>query len=221
MQALISLAVAGLLFFLHMLYDMHPKKNKNSHVTYIYLFTCMTYVWICTYMTYIHRSCRCWVVLSCRCWLVFRGLFCRISSLLKGSFAKETYNFKEPTFLQPAHRRRLSACLMTCIQKRNTFVFDLNIHIYTFIHFHTCHMYKHVMQVLISFAVAGLRRLSAHILWHSPQKKHIYIGLEYTYLHRYTFDSNIHIYTGIHFHTRDVCMHTSCRCWSVLLLGAC
>jgi len=25
------------------------------------------------------------------------GLFCRISSLLEGSFAKETYNFKEPT----------------------------------------------------------------------------------------------------------------------------
>ena len=25
------------------------------------------------------------------------GLFCRISSLLQGSFVKETYNFKEPT----------------------------------------------------------------------------------------------------------------------------
>ena len=25
------------------------------------------------------------------------GFFCRISSLLQGSFAKETYNFKEPT----------------------------------------------------------------------------------------------------------------------------
>ena len=25
------------------------------------------------------------------------GLFCRISSLLQASFAKETYNFKEPT----------------------------------------------------------------------------------------------------------------------------
>ena len=25
------------------------------------------------------------------------GLFCRKSSLLQGSFAKETYNFKEPT----------------------------------------------------------------------------------------------------------------------------
>jgi len=73
------------------------QKRKNSHVTCIYLFTYMTYIWICTYMTYIHRSCRCWLVLSCRCWLVFRGLFCRILSLLKGSFAKETYNFKEPT----------------------------------------------------------------------------------------------------------------------------
>jgi len=25
------------------------------------------------------------------------GIFCRIMSLLQGSFAKETYNFKEPT----------------------------------------------------------------------------------------------------------------------------
>ena len=25
------------------------------------------------------------------------GLFCKISSLLQGSFANETYNFKEPT----------------------------------------------------------------------------------------------------------------------------
>jgi len=29
--------------------------------------------------------------------LKFIGLFCRISSLLEGSLAKETYNFKEPT----------------------------------------------------------------------------------------------------------------------------
>jgi len=29
--------------------------------------------------------------------LTIIGLFCRISSLFKGSFAKETYNFKEPT----------------------------------------------------------------------------------------------------------------------------
>jgi len=30
-------------------------------------------------------------------WVNVIGLFCRISSLLLGSFAKETYNFKEPT----------------------------------------------------------------------------------------------------------------------------
>ena len=29
--------------------------------------------------------------------LKITGLFCRISSLLQGSFAKETYHFKEPT----------------------------------------------------------------------------------------------------------------------------
>jgi len=29
--------------------------------------------------------------------LKITGLFCRLSSLLQGSFAKETYNFKEPT----------------------------------------------------------------------------------------------------------------------------
>ena len=29
--------------------------------------------------------------------LKITGLFCRVSSLLQGSFAKETYNFKEPT----------------------------------------------------------------------------------------------------------------------------
>ena len=34
------------------------------------------------------------------------GLFCRISSLLKGSFAKETYNFKEPT--NRSHRESLA-----------------------------------------------------------------------------------------------------------------
>jgi len=36
------------------------------------------------------------VVTICRL-LKIIGLFCRISSLLEGSFTKETYNFKEPT----------------------------------------------------------------------------------------------------------------------------
>jgi len=36
------------------------------------------------------------VATTCRL-LKITGLFCRIQSLLQGSFAKETYNFKEPT----------------------------------------------------------------------------------------------------------------------------
>ena len=40
------------------------------------------------------------------------GLFCRISSLLDGSFAKETYDLKEPT---NRSRQRLKRCLRRCI----------------------------------------------------------------------------------------------------------
>ena len=35
------------------------------------------------------------------------GLFCRISSLLKGSFAKETYDFEEPT----THSHPIASCV--------------------------------------------------------------------------------------------------------------
>jgi len=49
-------------------------------------------------------------------------------------------------------------------------------------------------QVLFSFAVVVLRHLSAYIIWHNPQKKHIYIWLEYTYLHIYTFSHMWHVY---------------------------
>jgi len=39
------------------------------------------------------------------------GLYCRISSLLYGSFAKETYNFKEPTNRSHPIGRALHRCL--------------------------------------------------------------------------------------------------------------
>ena len=41
--------------------------------------------------------CSCYGVATISKLLKIIGLFCRISSLAKGSFAKETYNFKEPT----------------------------------------------------------------------------------------------------------------------------
>jgi len=46
--------------------------------------------------THTHRRARYGVATASRLHQII-GLFCRISSLLWGSFAKETYNFKEPT----------------------------------------------------------------------------------------------------------------------------
>jgi len=75
---------------------------------YVYVCThVQTYIYISTY-THIHihtqihtpfgdlKMALYWVATISRL-LKITGLFCRISSLLQGSFAKETYNFKEPT----------------------------------------------------------------------------------------------------------------------------
>jgi len=42
--------------------------------------------------------------------LEIMGLSCRISSLLQGSFAKETYNFKEPTNRSHPILKRIDQC---------------------------------------------------------------------------------------------------------------
>jgi len=64
-----------------------------------------TNVWsVHVHNQHVHRSCTCAVhtfyvygVATVSRLLKNTGLFCRISSLLLGSFAKETYNFKEPS----------------------------------------------------------------------------------------------------------------------------
>jgi len=46
------------------------------------------------------------------------GLFCRMSSLLWGSFAKKTHNFKDPTHRShpiSTERARESACACACV----------------------------------------------------------------------------------------------------------
>ena len=55
-----------------------------TYIYYTYLYTCA-----CMHISY-------GVATSSRL-LKIIGLFCRISSLLMGSFAEEIYNFKEPT----------------------------------------------------------------------------------------------------------------------------
>jgi len=64
-------------------------KNVPRHVLYVH-----TYVHILG-IPYTHI--REYGVATISRLLKIKGLFCRIPSLLQGSFAKETYNFKEPT----------------------------------------------------------------------------------------------------------------------------
>ena len=46
------------------------------------------------------------------------GLFCRIQSLLQGSFAKEIYNFKEPTNRSHPIVLGICACMCACAVSR-------------------------------------------------------------------------------------------------------
>jgi len=56
--------------------------------------------------------------------LTIIGLFCRISSLLYGSFAKETYNFKEPTTRSHLILSACSCHTHMCMHKNaRTFLF--------------------------------------------------------------------------------------------------
>jgi len=67
-----------------------------ARLSYIYIHTCV-YIHTCMY-TYIYAHIYCtWLWSTGSRLLKIVGLFCRISSLLSGSFAKETYSFKEPT----------------------------------------------------------------------------------------------------------------------------
>ena len=58
------------------------------------LFYICIYIYICSYG---HNLICLYGLATISRLLKIIGLFCKISSLLQGSFAKETYNFKEPT----------------------------------------------------------------------------------------------------------------------------
>jgi len=65
----------------------------KSVCTYIYMYVCMHMVFLDSFM-YAYDN---YAVATISRLLKNLGLFCRISSLSQGSFAKETYDFKEPT----------------------------------------------------------------------------------------------------------------------------
>ena len=76
---------------------------QKSHVLYMNE-SCLIYEWLMSHiwMTHAHQEASSQISNHYGVAMISRlfeiiGLFCRIWSLLQGSFAKETYNFKEPT----------------------------------------------------------------------------------------------------------------------------
>jgi len=111
---------------------LHPLLHAYIHT---HPFTCMH---ICTrpYVYFnIHHSQ--YGVATISRLLKIVGLFCRISSLLQGSFAKETYNFKEPT-----NRSHPIRDIYSYIHSSHTYNVYLYICLLIYdVHFHIHHSY--------------------------------------------------------------------------------
>ena len=71
----------------------------HIHTIYIHTYThnIYTYIYTHTHSMYTYYINKCYGMAMRSRLLKIIGLFCRTQSLLQGSFAKETYNFKEPT----------------------------------------------------------------------------------------------------------------------------
>ena len=92
-------------------------------ITCIDILSTYTYNYVQSYLYILY----CYGVATIRRLLQMIGLFCRISSLLQGSFAEETYNFKEPT--NRSHPRVSSTHQLYC-----------RPYIYVLIHVSTCNL---------------------------------------------------------------------------------
>jgi len=97
----------------------------------VYIFTCV-HVHVCTYsLTRIQSFIVSYGVATISRLLKIAGLFCRISSLLWGSFAIETYNFKEPT-----NRSHSMSSLSYPIS--NFFSVCVHVYIHSCVHIRMC-----------------------------------------------------------------------------------
>jgi len=97
------------------------------------------------------------------------SLFCRISFLLQGSFAKESYDFKDPT-----NRSHPIQCNMPC---RGSVMKCIYVYICIYIHLYVCtYMIVH-------------QRIYMYIYIYNYTYIHTYI---HTHLHKY-LNTNIHI----------------------------
>jgi len=83
--------------------------------TYTYMYA---YIYVCIHI--------CYGVATISRLLKIIGLFCRILSLVYGSFAKETYNFKEPT----NRSHPIYTYMHVCIYVYTRIYVNVHIHVY-------------------------------------------------------------------------------------------
>jgi len=112
------------------------------------------------------------------------GLFCKISSILQGSFAKETYNFKEPT------NRSRPISVNICIH------IDIFIYIYIYVYWpHRCSLFSCMRPHIY---VRVYKYINTYILTYMNTHIRIYI---HTYIHTYVH-KHIMLYPSLHAHAR-------------------
>jgi len=116
------------------------------------------------------------------------GLFCRISSLLQGSFAKETYYFKEPT--DRSHRcKRTNVHIQMCMWVKNMCGLIFNICVCYVCHIYICiYIYKYVW---------------THIQYIRVLCVHIYISV---YIYKYVW-THIQYIRVLCVHIHVLCLH--------------
>ena len=131
------------------------------------------------------------------------GLFCRISSVLQGSFAKETCNFKEPTNRShPIYIRRLDLASI----RASMYAYIINTHAHAHTHKHTythTHTRAHTHTHTHTITNTHMIHIHAHaraIRW----KERVDLTCACMYTHMpilsYTYP---HIYLHTHTHTHQ------------------
>ena len=134
------------------------------------------------------------------------GLSCRISSLLQGSYTKETYNFKEPTNRShPTCRLRGGTHARTDLvgkaSKRNAYKLTYT-YICKYIYVHT-YIYNHIY----TRREGGGNFRQARDM--CPQQRYIGINIHAYMYNTYTY--YMHLYTCTILHVIYICVHV-CTC---------
>ena len=155
--------------------------SSQYTLKYIHIYICTrTHIQICMYVhTHKYAEClrECYGVATCSRLLKIIGLFCRLSSLLQGSFTKETYNFKEPT------NRSHPILEVEFVQSSQYTLKCIHICIYTYTDIQIC-IYVYTHKYAECLRECCWRRLSHQVNIHSNIYISIYI---HAHIHKYKY----------------------------------